>query len=49
MDLAKRSKKSKASHEFNYNLNREKEKEIVLPWRDSKLTMMLKKCMDGNS
>lgn len=49
MDLAKRSKKSKASHEFNYSLNREKEKEIVLPWRDSKLTMMLKKCMDGNA
>ena len=21
----------------------------ILPWRDSKLTMMLKKCMDGNS
>lgn len=38
---------------MNFNINnkdKDKDKDnVVLPWRDSKLTMMLKKCMDGNS
>jgi len=37
MDLAKKSNTKSNRHPG------------VLPWRDSKLTMMLKKCMDGNS
>jgi len=26
-----------------------KRKDVFLPWRDSKLTMLLKKCLDGNA